>query len=73
MNEKLADEGWSCTARLVPVLTRLKRFTADNSGVSAIEYGLIIAIIGSAILALSSGIQSGFDNVGKILAGAFSR
>ena len=72
MTEKLADKGRSCTARFVPVVARLKRFAADSSGVSAIEYGLIIAIIGSAILALSSGVQSGFDNVGKILAGAFS-
>jgi len=54
------------------VVTRLKRFTGNCSGVTAVEYGLIIAIIGSAILALTSGVQSGFDNIGAILAGAFS-
>lgn len=72
MKEKLLNNGQSCAARLAPVVTRLKRFTGNCSGVTAVEYGLIIAIIGSAILALTSGVQSGFDNIGAILAGAFS-
>ena len=58
--------------RLSPFVARAARFAADISGFTAIEYGRIIAIVGSAILVLTSGVQSGFDRIGEILADAFS-
>ena len=36
-----------------PFVARAERFAADASGVTAIEHGLIIAIVGSAILVLT--------------------
>lgn len=38
----------------------LRLFASDTSGVTAVEYGLIAAIIGGAILVMSSALQSGF-------------
>ena len=40
-------------------------------GVTAVEYGLIIAIIGSVILAFTADVQSGFEGIRKILASGF--
>jgi pilus assembly protein Flp/PilA len=46
----------------------IKRFVADESGATAIEYGLIAALIAVMLIAAMSGLQtkiSGlFDNVG---------
>lgn len=50
-----------------------KRFAADESGATAIEYGLIAALISAALVAafglLSGHIKTGLDNVGKTIAG----
>jgi pilus assembly protein Flp/PilA len=52
----------------------LTRFVADESGATAIEYGLIAALIAVAIItalrALSGNIQNTFNYVGTQLAGA---
>jgi pilus assembly protein Flp/PilA len=52
----------------------LRRFAADEAGATAIEYGLIAALIAVAIIAalraLSGNIQNTFNYVGTQLAGA---
>ena len=58
--------------RLSPFVARAERVAADASGVTAIERGLLIAIVGSAILVLTSGVQSGFDKIGELPFDAFS-
>ena len=58
--------------RLSPFVARAERFAADASGVTTIQCGLIIAIVGSAILVLTPGVQSGFDKIGEFLFDAFS-
>ena len=51
-----------------------KRFLADESGATAIEYGLIAALIAVAIIAalntLSGNLQNTFNHVGNQLATA---
>jgi pilus assembly protein Flp/PilA len=46
----------------------IKRFVADESGATAIEYGLIAALIAVMLIAAMSGLQSKistmFDTVG---------
>ncbi|GFO82193.1 Flp family type IVb pilin [Methyloceanibacter sp.] len=49
-----------------------RRFASDASGVTSVEYGLIVAIIGGAILVMSSAVQSGFSGLVATLAEAFS-
>ncbi|MHC2019028.1 Flp family type IVb pilin [Methylobacterium sp. CM6247] len=50
-----------------------KRFAADESGATAIEYGLIAALISAALVAafstLSTNISTGLGNVGRTIAG----
>jgi pilus assembly protein Flp/PilA len=54
----------------------VKRFIADESGATAIEYGLIAALIAVAIIAalnaLSGNLQNTFNYVGNQLANATS-
>ena len=57
--------GWNSTVASV------RTFRTDGSGVTAVEYGLIIAIIGSVILAFTADVQSGFEGIRKILASGF--
>ena len=51
-----------------------KRFLADESGATAIEYGLIAALIAVAIIAaltaLSGNLQNTFNYIGNQLATA---
>ena len=51
-----------------------KQFVADESGATAIEYGLIAALIAVAIIAalnaLSSNLQNTFNHVGNQLSSA---
>ena len=51
-----------------------KRFLADESGATAIEYGLIAALIAVAIIAalnaLSTNLQTVFNHVGTQLSTA---
>lgn len=51
-----------------------KRFAADESGATAIEYGLIAALIAAALVAalnaLSGNITTGLGNVGRTIAAA---
>ena len=53
-----------------------KRFLADESGATAIEYGLIAALIAVAIIAalnaLSGNLQTVFNYVGTQLASSTS-
>ena len=53
-------------------MTLLNRFAADESGATAIEYGLIAALIAVAIIAalnsLSGNIKNTFNYVGNQLA-----
>ncbi|WP_082470045.1 MULTISPECIES: Flp family type IVb pilin [unclassified Methylobacterium] len=50
-----------------------KRFSADESGATAIEYGLIAALISAVLVAvfgtLSDNITTGFGKVGTTIAG----
>ena len=52
----------------------LTRFAADESGATAIEYGLIAALIAVAIItalnALSSNLKNTFNHVGNQLSTA---
>lgn len=67
-----ANRGPFGATRPSPFVARAARFAADTSGDTATEYGLIIAIVGSANLVLTSGAQSGFDRIGELLFDVFS-
>jgi pilus assembly protein Flp/PilA len=58
-------------------MTNFSRFMNDESGVTAIEYGLIAAIIGVGIIAVlknvRTGLQSTFNTVNSELGGAASK
>jgi pilus assembly protein Flp/PilA len=45
-----------------PPLRRLRRFARDESGVTAVEYGLMVALIGLTIFAAVSAVGSGIKN-----------
>ena len=53
-------------------MKNMVRFLKDKSGATAIEYGLIAALISVAVIAgvsaLGSNTQSTFDNVSKEIA-----
>jgi pilus assembly protein Flp/PilA len=53
--------------------TAVKTFMADENGVTAIEYGLIAALVGVGIAvaaqALGTNLSALFDNIGTSLAG----
>lgn len=53
----------------------LKRWSADEGGATAIEYGLIAALIAvgiiGALTAISGGLNATFESLGDTLAGAF--
>ncbi len=55
-------------------MTNFSRFMNDESGATAIEYGLIAAIIGVGIIAVlknvRSGLQSTFNSVNSELGAA---
>lgn len=52
---------------------KLRRFTRDASGATAIEYGLIVAgiavVIGGAIMLLGPQIANLFGDIGQFLGG----
>lgn len=54
--------------------TLINRFAADESGATAIEYGLIAALIAVAIIAaltaVSDALSENFDNIASELEGA---
>ncbi len=56
------------------MLMKMRRFLKDESGATAIEYGLIAALIGvviiSAVTALGTGISGTFDTIAAELGGA---
>ena len=58
--------------RSVVMQTFFKRFASDESGATAIEYGLIAAIVGIGIVvglgALRDGLNSLFNNVNTQLS-----
>jgi Flp pilus assembly pilin Flp len=45
-----------------PPLRSLRGFTHDESGVTAVEYGLMVALIGLTIFAAVSAVGSGIKN-----------
>ena len=45
------------------MIARLKTFLKDKSGVTAIEYGLIAALIGVAIIGGATALGGGLDNM----------
>jgi len=51
----------------------VKTFLADENGVTAIEYGLIAALVGVGIAVAAKGLGTNlstlFDNIGSSLAG----
>lgn len=55
-------------------MERIKKFLADESGVTAIEYGLIAALIAVAIIVAVTGVGSAlngiFNKVATTLNGA---
>ena len=58
------------------MLKLIKRFIADESGATAIEYGLIAALVSvaaiTALTAMGSSLQTIFTNVSTTLQGAVS-
>jgi pilus assembly protein Flp/PilA len=52
-------------------MERIKKFLADESGVTAIEYGLIASLIAvviiAAVTAVGTGLQNTFNNVASNL------
>jgi pilus assembly protein Flp/PilA len=54
-------------------ISQVKEFANDESGVTAIEYGLIAALVGVGIIAgataLGSKLNKLFDDIGVKLAG----
>ena len=56
---------------MLHVLNTVKRFGQDESGATAIEYGLIAALIATAVItamtSLGSAIGTSFDQIGKTL------
>jgi Flp pilus assembly pilin Flp len=55
-------------------MTRLlKRIIADESGASATEYAILLAIVGAAVVAavgvFSTGINTVFTNLTKLMTG----
>ena len=54
-------------------ISAVKSFAADESGITAIEYGLIAGLVGVAIIAgattLGSKLGQLFDDIGTMLAG----
>jgi pilus assembly protein Flp/PilA len=61
----------SCLSRGVSTVHFLKNFLKDESGATAIEYGLIAAIVGVGIIAALGGLKNNlsttFSNVGNKL------
>ena len=57
------------------IMSAVKAFLADENGVTAIEYGLLAAVMGAAIAiavgALSGGLAAAFTAIGTLIAGAF--
>jgi len=55
-------------------MSAVKTFIADENGVTAIEYGLIAALVGVGIAAASTGLGTKlstlFNNIGNKLAAA---
>lgn len=51
-----------------------KKFAADESGATAIEYGLIAALMAVVVIAaiaiLGPELEKSFENIGKTLTGA---
>jgi pilus assembly protein Flp/PilA len=56
------------------MLKLLNRFTADENGATAIEYGLIAAIVAIGLIAslqgLKNNLNSTFNNIGANLSAA---
>jgi pilus assembly protein Flp/PilA len=60
----------------VSMLTRLKRFAADESGATSIEYALIAVLVGitiiGAVTALGNSLKSIFSTVATTVDGVSS-
>jgi pilus assembly protein Flp/PilA len=51
------------------LISKLTRFVRNDSGATAVEYGLIAALVGTALVAVGSsqygfGMKGGFDRIG---------
>jgi pilus assembly protein Flp/PilA len=62
--------GWSSSPGRLAAASR--RFAADNSGATAIEYGLLLALILLAILAAVSQVSDGLNAVFGRLSADFN-
>jgi pilus assembly protein Flp/PilA len=55
-------------------MEKVRNFLADESGATAVEYGIIIALIAGAIIialqTLGGGLQSLFNRMGATVQGA---
>ena len=55
------------------IVSAVKTFIADENGVTAIEYGLIAALMGAAVVAgialVSGGLSTVFTKIGTKLTG----
>jgi len=55
------------------IVSAVKTFIADENGVTAIEYGLIAALMGAAVVGgialVSGGLSSAFTKIGNKLTG----
>ncbi|SFU82940.1 pilus assembly protein Flp/PilA [Methylobacterium sp. 174MFSha1.1] len=51
------------------MITKLKRFVSDESGATAIEYGLIATLIAIAVIAAARGLGNGLGATFNNIAG----
>jgi Flp pilus assembly pilin Flp len=58
-------------ARCNRLIAPIKTFALHTSGATAVEYGLLVAIIASVILVFTADVQSGFEGIRKVLAASF--
>ena len=53
------------------LVSPFKAFALQTSGATAVEYGLLVAIIASIILVFTADVQSGFEGIREVLAASF--
>lgn len=72
MRKLLANKVRFGAGRFRRCMVDVTRFTDDQSGATVVEYGMIAAVIASAIVSMSSTLQSGLTQLAKTLAEALA-
>ena len=71
MRESIENRCRRRPARRNRLVAPIKTFASHKSGATAVEYGLLVAIIASVILVFTADVQSGFEGTRKVLAASF--